>query len=185
MLLKEKIKIQDSLMRILLNKEYKKIHMNEILKKAKLKSKKSFLYYQNKEEIVTAFFERVDLIMKKKLNNMKMSHNIKDNLFEVCMIRLDILKPFKKSVNNIYLSIKQQPNLLIYLYESFFKTIKLILSLCYIKTDPIKGHLKLVIFSLIYLSIIQEWFNDFSDDCEKTMFVLDKRLGMVENLLCR
>ena len=50
-MLKDKINIQDSLMTILLNKEYKKIQMNEILKKSKLKSKKSFLYYKNKEEI--------------------------------------------------------------------------------------------------------------------------------------
>ena len=110
-MLKDKINIQDSLMTILLNKEYKKIQMNEILKKSKLKSKKSFLYYKNKEEILIDFFERIDLIMKKKLINIKMSKNVKDNLFEVFMIRIDILKPFKKSVNNVYLSVKHQPNL--------------------------------------------------------------------------
>ena len=72
-MLKDKINIQDSLMTILLNKEYKNIQMNEILKKSKLKSKKSFLYYKNKEEILIDFFERIDLIMKKKLINIKMS----------------------------------------------------------------------------------------------------------------
>jgi hypothetical protein len=180
-MLKDKINIQDSLMTILLNKEYKNIQMNEILKKSKLKSKKSFLYYKNKEEILIDFFERIDLIMKKKLINIKMSKNVKDNLFEVFMIRIDILKPFKKSVNNVYLSVKHQPNLFLCLYQSFFKTIKLILDLCYIKTDPIKGHLKFMIFALIYFSTIQEWFNDFSEDSEKTMSILDKRLGMFED----
>ena len=180
-MLKDKIQIQDSLMTILLNKEYKRIQMNEILKKSKLRHKKPFPYYKNKEEVLIDFFERIDLVMKKKLINMKMSKNVKDNLFEAFMIRIDILKPFKKSVNNVYLSVKHQPNLFLCLYQSFFKTVKLILNLCHIKTDPIKGHLKFMIFALIYFSTIQEWFKDFSEDNEKTMYILDKRLSMFED----
>ena len=38
-----------------------------------------------------------------------------------------------------------------------------------------------MIFALIYFSTIQEWFNDFSEDSEKTMSILDKRLGMFED----
>ena len=95
---KEKKKIQDSLMKILLSKELKDIKMSEILSHAKLKSKKVQYLYESKEEIIICFFKRIDLTMKKKVQKIKLSRNIKDNLFEICMTRLDILNMHKNNI---------------------------------------------------------------------------------------
>ena len=62
---------------------------------------------------------------------------------------------------------------------------KLLLKLSYVNIKPINGHINLIVFSLIYLSIQHQWFEDFSINNEKTMAVLDKRLSMIENLLIK
>ena len=42
---------------------------------------------------------------------------IKDNLFEICMTRFEVLEPYKKSMSNIYLSlINHQPYRLILMF---------------------------------------------------------------------
>ena len=61
----------------------------------------------------------------------------------------------------------------------------LILNLSLIDIKPINGHIKLIIFSLVYLSILNEWFNDFSSNNEKTMAVLDTRLSLIENFITK
>ena len=101
------------------------------------------------------------------------------------MTRFEILDQYKASINNIYSSLKTQPNLAINLYESFFKTMKLILNLSLINTNPIKAHIKLIIFSLVYLSILNEWFKDFSFNNEKTMAILDTRLSLIESFIIK
>ena len=171
---KKEVIIQDSFMNILLHKKFKDVEIYEIIKKAKIKSKEFNFFYQNKEQIVISFFTRIDLMME-----------IKDNLFEVCMTRFEILDQYKASINNIYSSLKTQPNLAINLYESFFKTMKLILKLSLINTKPIKGHIKLIIFSLVYLSILNEWIKDFSFNNEKTMAILDTRLSLIESFIIK
>lgn len=180
---KEKKKIQDSLMKILLSKELKDIKMSEILSHAKLKSKKVQYLYESKEEIIICFFKRIDLTMKKKVQKIKLSRNIKDNLFEICMTRLDILNMHKNSINNIYSSLKFEPKLALYFYKSFLKSMNLMLELSLVKLDKIKGNTKLLVFSSVYLSILNEWFNDVSYGNEKTMAVLDQRLTLIENII--
>ena len=62
---------------------------------------------------------------------------------------------------------------------------KLILNLSLIDIKHIEGNKKLIIFSLFYLSILNEWINDFSPDNEKTMAVLDKRLSFIESFIIK
>ena len=182
---KEKKVIEESLMRILLRKKFKDITIEEVLRNSKIKSEKFHSLFENKEQILVSFFSRIDLIIKRKIKKMNLGKNIKDNLFEVCMTRFELLNSYKESINNIYSSIKIKPNLKIDLYSSFFKSMKLLLKLSYVNIKPINGHINLIVFSLIYLSIQHQWFDDFSVNNEKTMAVLDKRLSMVENLLIK
>ena len=180
---KKEVIIQDSFMNILLHKKFKDVAIHEIIKKAKIKSKEFNFFYQNKEQIVISFFTRIDLMMEKKIKKLSLGKNIKDNLFEVCMTRFEILDQYKASINNIYSSLKTQPNLAINLYESFFKTMKLILNLSLVNIKLINDNIKLMIFALFYLSILKEWLNDCSSNNEKTMAILDTRLNFIESFI--
>ena len=124
---KEKKIIEESLMRILLRKKFKDIDIDEVLRNSKIKSEKFYSLFEDKEQILVSFFNRIDLIMKRKIQEMNLGKNIKDNLFEVCMTRFELLDLYRESINNIYSSIKIKPNMQIDLYDSFFNSMKLIL----------------------------------------------------------
>lgn len=182
---KKREKIEDSLMNILKHKKLKDIKIQEIKKKTRIKSEEFNILYKSKEQIIISFFDRIDLIMEKKIKKLFLGKNIKDNLFEVCMTRFEILDPYKRSINNIYLSLKDQPNLVINLYKSFFTTMKLILNLSLVNTKLINDNIKLMTFALFYLSILKEWLNDCSSNNEKTMAILDTRLNFIESFIIK
>ena len=176
-------KIEDSFLEILLKKDFNKIKISEIQKKTKVSSKKFFELFKTKEEIMISFFKRIDKILEKKIKKINFGENIKDNLFEICMTRIDLLYPYKKNLYNFYLSFQKEPNLFIKLYESFFKSMENNLQLSRINLEPIKKNLKVFIFSFLYLSIIYEWFKESSNNNEKIMATLDQRLSLIENIL--
>ena len=57
------------------------------------------------------------------------------------------------------------------------------LKLSRVNLEPIKKNLKIFIFSFLYLSIIYEWLKESSNNNEKVMASLDKRLSLIENIL--
>ena len=66
---KKKEKIEDSLMNILKHKKLKDIKIQEIKKKTRIKSEEFNILYKSKEQIIISFFERIDLIMEKKIKS--------------------------------------------------------------------------------------------------------------------
>ena len=178
-----KKKIEDIFLKLLLKKDFHEIEIIEIQKKSRISSKKFFQLFKTKEEIMISFFKRIDQILERKVKKINLGNNIKDNLFEICMTRFDILYPYKKNLHNFYLSFQKKPNLFIKLYKSFFKSMENNLRLSRINLEPIKKNLKIFIFSFLYLSIIYEWFKENSNDNEKVMAILDQRLSLIENIL--
>ena len=178
-----KKKIEDIFLKLLLKKDFHEIEIIEIQKKSRISSKKFFQLFKTKEEIMISFFKRIDQILERKVKKINLGNNIKDNLFEICMTRLDLLYPYKKNLHNFYLSFQKKPNLFIKLYKSFFKSMENNLRLSRINLKPIKKNLKIFIFSFLYLSIIYEWFKENSNDNEKVMAILDQRLSLIVNIL--
>ena len=178
-----KKKIEDSLLNLLLKKEFDEIEISEIQKKTKISSKKFFNLFNTKEEIMISFFCRIDKDLERKIKRIKLGNNIKDNLLEIFMTRLDLLLPYKKNLFNFYATFKKKPNLLTKLYKSFFISMENNLKLSKINLDPVKKNIKVSLFSFLYLSIIYEWIKDDSDNNEKIMATLDNRLSLIENFL--
>ena len=102
-----KKKIEDSLLNLLLKKEFDEIEISEIQKKTKISSKKFFNLFNTKEEIMISFFCRIDKDLERKIKRIKLGNNIKDNLFEIFMTRLDLLLPYKKNLFNFYATFKK------------------------------------------------------------------------------
>ena len=180
---KLKKRVEDIFLKLLLTKDFHEIEITEIQKKTKISSKKFFQMFKTKEDIIISFFRRIDQNLEKKIKKIGLGNNVKDNLFEICMTRIDLLRPYKKNLHNFYLSFQKKPNLFIKLYKSFFKSMENNLKLSRINLEPVKKNLKVFIFSFLYLSIIYEWFKDNSNNNQKVMASLDKRLTLIENIL--
>ena len=178
-----KKKIEDVFLNILLKKDFQNVEITEIQKKARISSKKFYLLFRTKEEILFSFFQRIDDILEKKIKKNNFGNNLKDNLFEVCMTRLDILYPYKKNLQKLYTYLKKEPRIFLKLYESFFKSMENNLKLSGINLEPVKKNFKVLTFSFLYLSILNDWFKEKTSSNEKLMSKLDERLSLIQNLL--
>ena len=94
-----KKRIEDTLLKLLLKKDFHEIQITDIRRKTRIPSKKFFTMFKTKEEIMISFFKRIDLNLEKKIKKNNFGNNIKDNLFEICMTKLDLLYPYKKNYN--------------------------------------------------------------------------------------
>ena len=94
---KLKKRIEDIFLKLLLKKDFHEIEITEIQKKTKISSKKFFQLFKTKEDIIVSFFKRIDKNLEKKIKKKGLGNNIKDNLFEICMTKIDLLHPYKKS----------------------------------------------------------------------------------------
>ena len=92
--------VEDIFLKLLLKKDFHEIEIVEIQKKSRISSKKFFQLFKTKEEIMISFFKRIDQILERKIKKINLGKNIKDNLFEICMARLDLLHPYKKNLHN-------------------------------------------------------------------------------------
>ena len=139
---KLKKKIEDIFLKLLLKQDFHEIEISEIQKKTRISSKKFFQLFKTKEDIIISFFKRIDQNLEKKIKKLDLGNNVKDNLFEIFMTRIDLLHPYKKNLYNFYLSFQKKPNLFIKLYKSFFKSMENNLKLSRINLEPIKKKFK-------------------------------------------
>ena len=105
---KLKKKIEDIFLKLLLKQDFHEIEISEIQKKTKITSKKFFQLFKTKEDIIISFFKRIDQNLEKKIKKLGLGNNVKDNLFEICMTRIDLLHPYKKNLHNFYLSFQKK-----------------------------------------------------------------------------
>ena len=63
-------RIEDTLLKLLLRKNFHKIEIIEIQRATKIPSKKFFQLFKTKEEIMISFFKRIDQILEKKIKKL-------------------------------------------------------------------------------------------------------------------
>ena len=62
-----KKRIEDTLLKLLLKKDFHEIQITDIRRKTRIPSKKFFTMFKTKEEIMISFFKRIDLNLEKKI----------------------------------------------------------------------------------------------------------------------
>lgn len=107
----------------------------------------------------------------------------KDNLFELIMLRLELMTPYKKALYNIIDAFKNDLSA----YKTVSCTIHSSLDFYLELTNSYDGSfldgLKKNTLLIIYARTFMTWMNDNSDEMTKTMSELDKMLSFSERAL--
>ena len=165
------IKIAKRTLNILKNKPWDRIKLAEILKDINLKHTS----IKNKIDLLKNINRYVDYLLNKESVSIEKSSE-KDMLFEVIMMRFDILQKNRKSFIMLYKSFKTKPQKSLILIPSFLDSMILTLSFVGIEKKGLKGSLFIKSIFIIYVLTFFTWINDESNSLEKTMTNLDKLL---------
>ena len=171
---KNDIIIAQITLNLLKKKIWKEIKFEEIIKPGN-KTNNSF---KSKNDLIKNINRYVDHLLIKETKLIERS-TTKDTLFEIIMIRFDILQKYRNSFLRLYDSFKKTPQKSLIFIPSLFESMLLVANLANIKVSGIKGSLIIKGIFIIYIITFLSWINDSSKTLEKTMTALDEYLNQV------
>ena len=177
---KNYIKITETTLNILNNKLWHSVSLKEIKKKSQVKSFDKLI--NNKQELLKKINHYFDYELSLVAVNIEKS-NKKDMMFEILMMRFDILQANRKGIISIFDSFKQRPKELFFLLPDLLNSILLMMNYAKFSSTGILGQLKTKGLFIIYISSFLVWLKDDTRSLEKTMISVDNYLDQADKIL--
>ena len=175
-------KVAEHTLKLLSSNEWSTISFEKICLKLKLNKKKMSKHFKDKNDLlknINQYFDDKILIAIKSLD----TSTSRDMIFEIMMLRFDLLNCYRKSILKIFEIFKSQPKIFIILLPVFINSIILIAKASNIETKGILGSIKIKGMLVIYFSTFLTWVKDEKPALNKTMTALDNYLERAENFL--
>ena len=174
-----KKKIAINTLKILKIKVWEKITLEEIKKKSRIKSFEKNI--KNKKDLLKTINQYFDYSLSLKSKYIEKSNN-KDMIFEVVMMRFDILQNHREGIISIFNSFKKKPNELILLLPDLLTSIEKMVGYTKISSRSIIDKVIIKGVFIIYLSSFLIWIKDDTSSLDKTMTALDNYLDRASGI---
>jgi len=172
--------ISETTLIILKKKSWSNISLDEIKKKSKIKSFNKLI--KKKQDILKGLNNFFDYRLSLAIKNIEQSTN-KDMIFEILMMRFDILQSYRNEVISIFNSFKTKPKELVFFMPDLLDSIIFMLGHTNLSIKGITGQLKIKGVLIIYISTFFVWMNDQTYSLEKTMTSLDDFLDQANKII--
>jgi len=179
---KQLMKLAETTLLILEKKSWHSIKIDDVYKKTKINKKYLQNNVTNKRDLLQNINHYFDFMLRKTADSVDQSTN-KDMIFEVIMMRFDILQIYRKPIIKIFEFFKKRPQELLFMLPSLIESMITMAKLAKISIVGIKGNLKVKGLLVIYLSSFLVWVKDNSHSLDKTMTSLDNHLDRAGKLL--
>ena len=178
---KIQINVAEQTLRLLNSCEWNHITLDMIFKKLKTNKQKLSKYFKNKYDLLENINQYFDHQIMIKIKSIDQS-TPRDMLFEIIMLRFDLLNKHRKSILRIFNFFKKNPRNFIFLIPCFINSSELMSNIANIKIKGFKGRIRIKGVLVVYLSTFLTWVNDDSFSLDKTMNVLDNYLKKFEGI---
>ena len=136
--------------------------------------------FKTKSSVLKEFSIMIDEEVVNSINQNDFIDNpVKDNLFEIIMMRFEKLKPYKNGILKILNSAKKNPLILKKVSRQLFSSLDF-LEVSNAKDNFLFDKFKLSALFVIYSYVFNIWLKDDSDEMSKTMAELDSLLSKSE-----
>ena len=179
---KQLIKLAETTLLILEKRTWHSIKIDEIYNQINIKKKNLQNKVDNKRDLLRNINHYFDFKLRNITDSIDQSTR-KDMIFEIIMMRFDILQTHRKPIIKIFEFFKKKPQELVFLLPSLIESIISMAGLAKIPVVGIKGNLKVKGLLVIYFSSFLVWAKDHSESLDKTMTSLDNHLDRAGKLL--
>ena len=125
----------------------------------------------------------IDIKVEKSFDYEEVTNtSVKDNLFELIMLRLEYMQPYRNALKSIKSSFKSDPLVAKSVAKNVMNSLDFYLELTNAFNDSFLDIFKKKSIFLIYSYIFMIWLEDDSDELSKTMSELDKLLTFSEKI---
>ena len=152
--------------------ETEKIPINEIK-----------FFFKSEITILAEFSKMIDIKVEKSFDYEELTNtSVKDNLFELIMLRLEFMQPYRNALKSIKNSFKSDPHVAKSVAKNVMNSLDFYLELTNAFNDSFLDIFKKKSIFLIYSYIFMIWLEDDSDELSKTMSELDRLLTFSEKI---
>ena len=141
------------------------------------------IFFKSEITILDEFSKMIDIKVEKSFDYEELTNtSVKDNLFELIMLRLEYMQPYKNALKSIKSSFKSDPLVAKSVAKNVMNSLDFYLELTNAFNDSFLDIFKKKSIFLIYSYIFMIWLEDDSDELSKTMSELDKLLTFSEKI---
>ena len=141
------------------------------------------IFFKSEITILDEFSKMIDIKVEKSFDYEEVtSTSVKDNLFELIMLRLEYMQPYRNALKSIKSSFKSDPLVAKSVAKNVMNSLDFYLELTNAYNDSFLDIFKKKSMFLIYSYIFMIWLEDDSDELSKTMSELDKLLTFSEKI---
>lgn len=139
------------------------------------------IFFKNKSQFLESFSEMIDNKVLADIDKEEFNKNsIKDNLFELIMLRFENLNNYKTGLKILISDLKKSPVELKKIVKKVLDSMDLFLEIANVKNNYLMDFIKVNIIFIIYSYVFKVWLGDQSPEMSKTMAELDKWLSEAE-----
>ena len=140
-------------------------------------------FFKSEITILDEFSKMIDIKVEKNFDYEEISNtSVKDNLFELIMLRLEFMQPYRNALKSIKSSFKSDPLVAKSVAKNVMNSLDFYLELTNALNDSFLDIFKKKSIFLIYSYIFTIWLEDNSEELSKTMSELDKLLTFSEKI---
>ncbi|MGH1377547.1 MAG: TetR family transcriptional regulator [Alphaproteobacteria bacterium] len=176
-----KQKILDSALTLAVEQGWEYTTLRDIAEHAGISASELYDSIDDKNDILVVLGRKID---KEIIGNVDTSDgdelNSRDLLFDIMMDRYEALNQYREGLVSILETFKYDPKQAVISMPHLCKSMGWMLEVSGVETAGIKGALKVVGLTGVYIKVLKVWAHDESDDLSKTMSALDKSLDRAE-----
>ena len=159
---------------------WKEFSIERFAEENKYKTSEVKKFIGNKNDLLIEFSKMIDEKVELNIDIEEFENSdVKDNIFELIMMRFDAMTPFKGGLKKIINEIKN-PIILKEISQNILVSMDFYLEFSNAYDDTIFDVIKKKSLFLIYSYCFKAWLNDDSKELSKTMSELDRLLNYAE-----
>ena len=159
---------------------WKEFSVERFAEENKYKTSEVKKFIGNKNDLLIEFSKMIDEKVELNIDIEEFENSdVKDNIFELIMMRFDAMTPFKGGLKKIINEIKS-PIILKEISQNILVSMDFYLEFSNAYDDTIFDVIKKKSLFLIYSYCFKAWLNDDSKELSKTMSELDRLLNYAE-----
>ncbi len=141
--------------------------------------------YRSKGAILDAFVGQIDATVLAGDSPELAAESTKDRLFDVMMRRFDALRPHREAVGSIVAAAATDPRAALGGACRLVGSMRWMLEAAGVGGAGVAGGLRAKALAAIHADVMRIWLKDDSEDMDRTMAALDKRLSQAETAMER
>ncbi len=181
--LEKKFKLIDASFKIIETEGWNNFSLKKLAESQKISLKEIINILKSKSQILKEFSKMIDHKVENNFDIKDLENtSIKDNLFELIMLRLEYMQPYRKTLRIIIEVLKTNPLIAKSVTTNILNSIDFYLELTNAYDDSFFDIFKKKSIFVIYSYIFTIWLDDNSTELSKTMSELDRLLTFSEKL---